>query len=1460
MVASIARPIPLSRSASTPHDADASLGTHPAIVEGEPAGIRHVRVFVSSPGDTGHERGRVKRVVERLNLSFAGTARLETILWETEFYPAHDTFQAVIEARTPPTECDIVIAVFRHRIGTELPPTFARQPDGSPYPSGTAYEVLSALEHYRRFSRPDVFVFRHPNPPMVQLDDPKAEETQEQWERLKAFWETSFVDDGGHFLRGHQTYTSLDDFEAQLAPCLRGWLEKKIRDTRPAVSWPIEVMGSPFRGLAAFGAKHKDVFFGRSGDIARQVDKWKDAAERGTPFLLLIGPSGAGKSSLARAGLVPAITTPGVVPTVELWRVAVMHPSEAADGPIMSLATRLFDGEHDLPEDERGRPPALPEIAEGDYRTPAELARPFVEAGPAAGAPVIRALERTAEAERARRGSAVELDARLLIVVDQLDELFAPDVAPEQRAIFVRLLAGLAETGRVWLLATLRADLYERFQAEPALLALKTSGAEDDVMPPEPAELAEIVRKPAEAAGLVFETDPASRERLRLDELLLRDAEQRPDMLPLLQLALDRLFESRVAKAEKTVLTVAAYESLGGLAGIIDREAERALIGLDETEIARLPRLLRQLAAIGELDGGEASATSDNLTIRTAPLAKAAPDEDAASRHLVNALVAARILLTSGKGVGAGIRLAHQRVLTDWARARRHVDDSKEFFSIRKDVEDRRREWNEAGRSRDQLLQPGRSLNRAERIVQNFGEELSPETLEFVRASGRRARMRHRLTFAAAVVFAVLAVIAGGAWIFAKNEEQRAEASLDKAKDALKVIDVDIAQGLRYVEGVPTATIQTILERIQDTVEGLTRFAPDNVALSRVYLESLLEFATTYQMAGDMQRARNSAMTALARSRELALRYPDDPEWQWKLTVTLNRLGFIERSGGEETEALKAYKEAAGIMRPIADRDPNNVTWQRELALSLEGIGDVKSETGDARSALAAYDEGLAIIRRLARDHPDDAELQRQIDIDVRLDKTGDMKLATGDTTGAEADYQEGLTIARGLVERNPGNTQWQRDVFFSLIKIGDLKVQVGDPTAAIAPYGEAVAIVRHLAELDPANPLRLLDVGQGLCKMGDVDLKERDRDYEEGLTIMRRLVQRYPDKSRYQRELSVSLNKVGDVKLQGDDTDGAITAYSEALTIVGHLAERDPENLVWLRDVALSLREIADVKLRTGDANSAIANYEQAAGKLRPLSEHDPNNALWLGDLTATLNKLGDAELRTGDTSAAATSYEESLATARHLAGLDPGNAQWQWALRNALNNVAGVKLRTGNANGAVANYEEAVATVRRLLDRDPNNALRLRDLTVTLNRVGDIKSTAGDAAAAAASYDESLATARHLVELDPGNAQGQSDLWYALYGLANAKLKLGDRAGARSLYAEGLTIIRALAKDPGNVDGRMNLVVNLCRIAGVEDGPEREHALKEALAILEQTQAANQLPPDKIAWLDQVRKMLAN
>src|SRR5882757_3312336 len=239
------------------------------------------RIFVSSPGDVQFERQRVDRVVARLNGELAGAARLESIRWETEFYRAHDTFQTQIPSSI---DCNLVIAIFRQRLGTELPSDFERMPDGAPYPSGTAYEVLTAIAKRQHGGElPDVFVFRCPDPPLVRLDDAEREdETRRQWERLKAFFARWFLTTDGHFKAAFQTFTSADDFEAQLDRLLREWLRQKLAQGG-IVTWPIATKGSPYPGLQSFGPNYAPVFFGRARDTTRAVEAWGEAGQRGAP-------------------------------------------------------------------------------------------------------------------------------------------------------------------------------------------------------------------------------------------------------------------------------------------------------------------------------------------------------------------------------------------------------------------------------------------------------------------------------------------------------------------------------------------------------------------------------------------------------------------------------------------------------------------------------------------------------------------------------------------------------------------------------------------------------------------------------------------------------------------------------------------------------------------------------------------------------------------------------------------------------------------------------------------------------------------------------------------------------------------------------------------------------------------------------------------------------------------------
>jgi hypothetical protein len=87
-------------------------------------------------------------------------------------------------------------------------------------------------------------------------------------------------------------------------------------------------------------------------------------------------------------------------------------------------------------------------------------------------------------------------DALLVLVIDQLEEIFDAAVTPDQRQAYVRVLLTLAQSGLVWILASLRSDYYQRCAELPDLMALKKDG-QYDLAPPSPAELQQIITRPA---------------------------------------------------------------------------------------------------------------------------------------------------------------------------------------------------------------------------------------------------------------------------------------------------------------------------------------------------------------------------------------------------------------------------------------------------------------------------------------------------------------------------------------------------------------------------------------------------------------------------------------------------------------------------------------------------------------------------------------------------------------------------------------------------------------------------------------------------------------------------------------------------------------------------------------------------------------------------------------------------
>ena len=79
------------------------------------------------------------------------------------------------------------------------------------------------------------------------------------------------------------------------------------------------------------------------------------------------------------------------------------------------------------------------------------------------------------------------------------------------------------------------------------------------------------------------------------------------------------------------------------------------------------------------------------------------------------------------------------------------------------------------------------------------------------------------------------------------------------------------------------------------------------------------------------------------------------------------------------------------------------------------------------------------------------------------------------------------------------------------------------------------------------------------------------------------------PGNAGWQRDLSISWNKLGDVRQAQGELSGALQAFAEGMKIAAKLAAADPGNAGWQRDLSVSWDRLGDVRVAQGDLPGAL-------------------------------------------------------------------------------------------------------------------------------------------------------------------------------------------------------------------------------------------------------------------------------
>ena len=576
----------------------------------------------------------------------------------------------------------------------------------------------------------------------------------------------------------------------------------------------------PYRGLFAFTEQDADLFFGREQFVSELVSKVEQNS-----FIAVVGASGSGKSSTVFAGLIPQLRSLGNNISNNNWEIVSFRPG---NNPLSAII-EAFDRAGLAPISEpqlRQKPTALLEFIEATVIDGGVNYKADGAYSQASYLPLIYQQDGTIALTKPLQNR--QFSKRLLLVIDQFEELFTLTSAAISQIFLQSLVTAVNNAPAFTLVITLRADFYGQALAYRPLSDLLQNGV-CNLSGMSASELKRAIALPARKMKVSLEKG--------LTDKLIDSVNQHSGRLPLLEFTLTQLW----SKQHNGWLTHQAYNEIGGVECALANHAEAIYSRLDRPSRDKMPQILTQLVQLGE---------EREITRRVATKDEVRPE----NWGLVTYLADARLVMTNRNHVTGQetVEIVHEALISSWGRFKNWLKANEDFRRWQQRLRRAIAQWENSNYDRGALLR-GKTLVNAQYWLKERASVLSNSDRNFIVQSSKlqqkeiqKEKQRRKITLSSLVAGLIVAFfltgIAGWQWqssamneILAISKYATLLSTSDRGFDGL-------LESLKAAHKVEATTLvkpnqnieQSVVSALQETVYGVRERNRITAGLSKV--------------------------------------------------------------------------------------------------------------------------------------------------------------------------------------------------------------------------------------------------------------------------------------------------------------------------------------------------------------------------------------------------------------------------------------------------------------------------------------------------------------------------------------------------------------------------------------------------------------------------------------------------